>query len=473
MLGPSAIAHAQPAFSDLLGKVPEEANALVLINARQLRQSDFARDFRAKTLKGSSQTHQYVVPMEEIERIVLSAELNEQLNPAWEAAIFETNSTFSLVNLASQGHGRGDTAWKVPTLQLPSAYLFDLGSKTYGAFAPINPRQKALRWGERAPSAKEIRVSAYLQKIAEFPETAGTEVMLGLDLSGMVDIQLIQQNLGRSQTLKARKNLDRDAVAKVLASLEGVALGVKATNVLNAKLRVDFGESPALLADFAKPLLLEKLSDLGLMIDEFENWEGSMRGNTFYLSGELSAGGLRKVLSLVDPPSLPSAKPASDMIPSASELDPMALPSQRYFKEVSGLLSEMNSRENLKYVKQFSWYDKYARKISQLSMLNVDPELLDYGLAMSTALRSMAYNLRKQSAEAAQYSYNSTTTWEAYGDWYNGYLVTYNTQPSERQKAEKLSKMYGTMSYAETVQNVGNTTAEMRRRMVERYKIDF
>jgi len=99
--------------------------------------------------------------------------------------------------------------------------------------------------------------------------------------------------------------------------------------------------------------------------------------------------------------------------------------------------------------------------------------LLDYSLAMSTALRTMAYKLRNQAAEAGQYSYNRQTYWSAYGDWYNGYVTTYQTMPSEREKAEKMSKMYGAMSYADTVQTIGNATAEVRRRMVERYKLDF
>lgn len=466
-------ASAQPVFNDLLQKLPEESNALVLINARQLRRSAFARNFLENSLRGARQTNQYVIPRDEIERIVLAAELNQQLNPVWEAAMVETNTPFSLAVLEAQGHGQRDTLATVPTLKLNSAYLFNFSPKSYGVFAPMNPRQKALRWAERAQTSRELQLSSYLRKIAEFPETVGTEVMLALDLSGMVELQAIRENLNRSEVLKTQKGVSRDALAHLLASLQGVALGVKATDTLNATLRVDFTEDPSIMKEFSKPLLLEKLGDLGLMIDEFENWEASVRGNTFYLSGELSAGGMRKVLSLIDPPSLPAAKTQASAEPSASDLDPLALPSQRYFQEVSGLLTGMSTRENLKYAKQFSWYDKHARKISQLSMVKVDPELLDYGLATATALRSMAYNLRNQAAAASQSSNNRTTTWEAYGDWYNGYLVTYNTQPSERQKAEKMSKMYGTMSYADTVQNVGNMTSEIRRRMVERYKIDF
>lgn len=461
-------------FKDLLPRVPDEANALVLIHAEKLRESGFARDFVAKTLRGSSQAHKHVIPHQDIKRVVLGAELTSmQLAPAWEVAVLETKSPLSLDALQAQGEGTTETLGNLAALRLNSnAYLIALQSNLYGVFGPAN-RQKALRWAERSQAEKVSRLTPYLDRIASYPETVGTEIMLGLDVTGMIDPAQLRENLKNSVTLKSRSQVDPEEVAKVLASIQGIALGVKATDVLNGKLRVDFARSPAAIKDFAKPLLLEKLGDIGLMIDDLEAWQVSVDDKTVYLGGELSAQGLRQVLSLIDPPSLPAPKPAMADMPSASELDPMALPSQRYFHEIDSLLTDMAKTDNRKYAKQAGWYDRNARKISQLSMVNVDPELLDYSLAVTTALRTMAYKLRNQAAEAGQYSYNRQTYWSAYGDWYNGYVTTYQTLPSEREKAEKMSKMYGAMSYADTVQTIGNATNEIRRKMVERYKINF
>jgi hypothetical protein len=327
-----------------------------------------------------------------------------------------------------------------------------------------------MRWADRAQAEKVSRLSPYLDQIASYPETVGTEIMLGLDVTGMIDPAQLRESLKNSVTLKSRSQVDPEEVAKILTSMQGLALGVKATDVLNGKVRIDFARSPAYIKEFAKPLLLEKLGDLGLMIDDLESWQVSSDDKTVYLSGELSAAGLRQVMSLVDPPSLPAPKPE---MPSASELDPMALPSQRYFREINTLLTDMAKTDNRKYAKQAGWYDRNARKISQLSMVNVDPELLDYSQQVTTALRTMAYKLRNQAAEAGQYSYNRQTYWNIYGDWYNGYFSTYQTLPAEREKAEKMATMYGAMSYADTVQTIGNATADIRRKMVERYKIDF
>ena len=54
------------------------------------------------------------------------------------------------------------------------------------------------------------------------------------------------------------------------------------------------------------------------MIDDFEKWDVSLSGKTVYLGGSLSPTGLRRVLSLVDPPNLPVSKPEpSADLPSA------------------------------------------------------------------------------------------------------------------------------------------------------------
>jgi hypothetical protein len=468
----TSTARAQ-AFKDLLVAVPEDANALVLIHAKNLRESVVAREFRAKTLRGSSQVDKHIVPREDIQRLVLAAELTPGLTPNWEVAIADVRDALSLELLAAQSAGQSETLGPFDALRLnTNAYLIKLAPKLYGVFTPAT-RQKAQRWAERATKSKQTTLSPYLAQIAEFPETAGTEIMLGLDVTGMLDVSHIRANLKRSETLKKRTSVNQEELANVLASIQGVALGVKATDQLNGKLRIDFATSPAIMKDFAKELMLEKLGDMGMMIEDFENWDVSQRGNTVYLSGQLSPTGLRRVLSLIDPPTLPAAAPVMSAMPSASEMDPMALPSQRYFGEIKALLTDMTARENAKYAKQAGWYDKYARKINQLSMVNVDPDLMDYGMSVTMAFSAMAYNLRNQAAEASQFSNNANTTYNVYGDNWYGYSYTWQTDPAQRPKAEKQAKMYGTMSYADTVRSVTNTTAEIRRRMVERYKMDF
>jgi hypothetical protein len=127
-------------FKDLLPRVPDEANALVLVHAEKLRESGFARDFAAKTLRGSSQTHKHVIPHEAIKRVVLGAELTStQLAPAWEIAVLETKGPLSLESLQAQGEGKIEALGDLGALKLnTNAYLIAFQPTLYGIFGPAN-----------------------------------------------------------------------------------------------------------------------------------------------------------------------------------------------------------------------------------------------------------------------------------------------------------------------------------------------
>ena len=111
---------------------------------------------------------------------------------------------------------------------------------------------------------------------------------------------VVRQNLEDTQAIKG-KNVDLDQLAQVLASIRGVTLGLRVTTNVTGSLRIDFREDITMTADYAKPLILEKLGKFGAMIDEFYEWEVRVTKNTLFLSGTLSAKGLRRVLPVDRP----------------------------------------------------------------------------------------------------------------------------------------------------------------------------
>ncbi len=484
--------QAQDLLTHLIAPIPEDANALVVIQADRLRGSVFAEEFRKHTLRGTSSVDKHLVPREDIKTVVMGSELNiATMHPIWEVSMIETNSDISVETLNTKIGGVVEKFGDLPAVLLPSdAYLIKLGSNRFGALGPAN-RQKALRWAMHAGSDTQIKLSPYLAKMAEFPETVGTEVMLALDLAGLTNPTRLRQRLDNLDTLKARRNIDKDALAQVLSSIQGIALGVKATDTLNAKLRIDFAVDPSMMKDYAKPLIIEVIKRQGLMIDEIEGWQVSMGGNTIFLGGDLSAGGLRRVLSIIDPPTLPAPEPTTTASDAASN-NPKAIASQQYFREITALLNDMADPENRKYQNSTGWYDRYARKIDQLPLLNVDPELTEYGGNVAQAFRTYAYKGRAAYAKAADNSSNlerpvtimptGSDFVGMVGGWYGGYSGVYNTYSyqvgapqglSERQKAEKTARAYMGMTLAELRQAIGNSTADIRRKMTEKYMVEF
>jgi hypothetical protein len=483
--------QAQTPLKELIAPIPEDANAIVIIQADKLRSSVFAEEFRAKTLRGTSNVDKHLIPREDIRTVVLGAELNiVDMRPIWEAAIIEISNDISVETLNIKIGGIVESFGDLPALLLPSdAYLIKLGSKRFGTLGPAN-RQKAARWAMRASSPSEAKISPYLAKMAEFPETVGTEVMLALDLSGLIDATRLRARLDGMDTLKARPQVNRDELARLLSGVQGIALGVKATETLNARLRIDFSSDPSMLKDFAKPLIIEVIKRQGLMIDEIEGWDVTINGNTVFLGGDLTAGGLRRVLTLVDPPTFPSSDATKQ--PDTTPSDPKAVASQQYFHEITKLLSDMADPENRKYQNSSGWYDRYARKIDQLPLLNVDPELSEYGSNVAQAFRTFAYKGRAEFAKAADNSSNlernvtvlpaGSQFVGAVGGWYGGYSSVYNTYSwqvgppqglSQRQKAEKTARSYMAMSLAELRNAVGAATSDIRRKMTEKYQVEF
>ena len=87
----------------------------------------------------------------------------------------------------------------------------------------------------------------------------------------------MRDRLHRAESL-AGKEVDLDALTKVLTSIKGVTFTVEATDRLNGKMRVDFGESPTPLKQVAKALIFEVLENHGMMLDdEIKNWAFASR----------------------------------------------------------------------------------------------------------------------------------------------------------------------------------------------------
>ena len=100
----------------------------------------------------------------------------------------------------------------------------------------------------------------------------------------------------------AGKEVDLNAVTRVLTSLKGVTLSVRATDRLDGNIRVDFRESPSPLKQVAKALLFEVLEDQGMMLEEIKDWAILVEAKAITLKGRLSTSGLRTLTNLIPVP---------------------------------------------------------------------------------------------------------------------------------------------------------------------------
>ena len=119
-------------------------------------------------------------------------------------------------------------------------------------------------------------------------------------------------------------------------------------------------------------------------------------------------------------------------------------------------------------------------------MSNVDPELLDYGGYVSSALRqahgsmtSIGANKRVRQAEAnvAAPIGQVTNTWAGGGNRWSGYYYSPSeqrqVQQRERTAIATQERVRGFNEANNVMTEVANATSDVRRRMTEKYNVNF
>jgi hypothetical protein len=168
-----------------------------------------------------------------------------------------------------------------------------------------------------------------------------------------------------------------------------------------------------------------------------------------------------------------------------------------YFKTVTTVFDDLkNDMKDSKTLAQNSmWFDKYARKIERLPMLNVDPEMLDYGTFVAHQMRQASLATRtmgietgvRQSqiigADVAPYAYGGYGygRYGGYGGGSYGYGTYAVYDPRAEAKAvyaqRRVVKAEEKGQMATSIQSIKGevieATNQVRRSMTEKYQIQF
>jgi hypothetical protein len=465
-------AVARPAgaqFQDLVARVPATANSLVLINVKKIFVSPQAQreNWKQKLEQAFASGLVFLPPDADV--CVLASQLDfDLMRPEWEIALLELNGAPSLPLIARQQKGRLESVAGSAAVALPSDnYLVSLGPKTVGTMAPAN-RQGVARWIRSTSDRGKPAISPYLQSALGFADDVGTEIVMALDLADTFDVEAARKKLEASQTLQGKK-IDLDRLTKALGSLKGAMLGIRTGEKLHGKVKVDFGEDVSFMADYAKPLLLEVLAARGTKIDDFDGWKSVVKEKQISIDGELTPTGLRRVLSVVDAPSMPvsysESTPPSEPPPAKETLT--AEVSKAYFQSIQHLFRDLRGdRRDAKSLGQVAgWFDIYGRRIDRLPVLGVDKDVLNYSAYVSEQLRaaSSAYK-----GVGIRYGARRASVFDPAFSYYDG-----SSAEHERNAAYAQERATGATSVNDIMRDVDKATVLVRQAMVERYQIEF
>jgi hypothetical protein len=478
----AATQSAQANFYELLRRVPDSANTLIMVDVEKLLSSPIAMREKWRDTINSSRGEPLHIPAN-AKQYMLASKLNFVSNweDLWNFGLIETPSEVSLPFLAKAEGGYLDTVANQQVAYSPrNAFLVALKPTILGVAFPAN-RQDLGRWLRSIERLDEPQVSEYLRGAVALASGQNL-IVVALDVSELFTRSMMRDALRRAESL-AGKELDLDALTTVLTSARGVTLSVRATDRLEGTIQVDFGASPAPLKEFAKALFFEVLEDQGMMLDEMKDWAILVEGKAITLKGRLSTKGLRTLTNLIpfpaetlDLPETDSKSKPGAIAPasagSSSGADSKAATSRRYFQHISLLLDQLktdvrNPNTTPKIARRT--VDKAALEIDRLPVLNVDEEVIAYGSGVAETLRGMRNLSQKANLEAgARQSTILGSSGYGYGGFYGGTTGALETSVMRKQMNAMLKS-----NQLDIVTLLEEKTAEIRKKMTLKYQIEF
>jgi hypothetical protein len=477
----TATGSATANYYELLRRVPDSANAVILIDVERMLMSPIAMKEKWRDKANTSDRETLHFPINSV-RYMLASKLNVVANfeDLWDVALIESIEPVSLPYLSKMEGGYLESLEGQQVAYSPrNAFFVSLTPKIVGVSFPAN-RQDLGRYLRSLKRHEKPQVSEYLESAVTLAH-GKDHIVVALDLGDLFTSRQIRDLLHGAESL-AGKEIDLDAITKVITSIKGVTFTVQATDRLNGKMRVDFGESPSPLKQFAKALLFEAIENNGMMLDdEIKNWRVIVEAKAVTLEGRLSTKGLRMLTDLIPFPTATIALKEDDrnsggnapgLANSSSTEDLKASTSKKYFQHISLLFDTMRTdvRNTGSPKLARRMVDQAALEIDRLPVLNVDEDLIAYGAGVSETFRNMR-NLSKNASLDASYRQASMAGNQGYG--YGGFYgggtnLSLSTSVMRKQETAVLkSNQMAVFTMLE------EKTAEIRKKMTLKYKVEF
>jgi len=485
-----ATARANADAAALAKRLPSGANVVAYIDVDSILNSKLGvkEGWRAK-LKDSYASTPLIVPPNAKQVLMASWLEPNSVTPMWEVSLMELSTTPSLERIARDEKGFTESFGdKLAAWTPANAYYVRLDSKLLGVVSPSD-RQFAARWSARGAGSSD-HLSPYLHAAVSKLEPK-TDYMFVLDLDHMISEKRFRRRLALDEiACLAGKEIDVNKFCDVLGSVKGLKLVVQVGEDITGNCTVDFGRAVADLGAHAKPLLLEILAKSGAGIDDFNEWKVVAKGNAVQLNGTLSVDGFRRLLSVVDPPSprdtdeAPASMGTPDKPAPAATPEMVAQASQKYFKAAADILDGIGKQVNTAnaMTNGATFVARDARRLSRLPLLNVDPELAQWGTGVSNRLMQVATSLGVGGFNSQAGALRVQESWV--NDNVNDYTygvrrvdpnddVNRRNVNRQRMAATAEAKAATLREISQVLQEIETSRAAIRTAMTQKHKAEF
>ncbi len=491
----------------LLSYVPQATNALVVVRAGDILRLQRAAGGEAglereAVLAGALNIPPWVDIVVRATRINPSAAAT-----AWSAAVLPLPPRITFDALAAHEAAPLQEIAGRPAFRSSRGYVLQLKPGLIGVMR-TGSRQDAAFWAVQTAQGGG-GMSNYLAEAARGPG----QLITAFDATNMVDPQGARAQLAHSQVLADRAET-QERIAALLTGLRGVTTALEFGPAVQAEIRLDFGAAVGDLGPTIQALFDEFLNDNGAAFPEIAAAELATEGNRVVLRTPFSDASLRKLMTLIAAPSptAPSPESSAAASPSSSApppgpAPPVPLPpapppatggrpappasavaqtSLSYFREVARLLGDLKGmlRSAKDYEKTALWHERYAQRIDELSVVGIDPAVVEFAAGAARSLRTLATSLRGTPVTINALNNSITSEVRTNGWWYTGakygafggYIpgpgeVRTNAQQVRATEAQLVAQ--GANERGRLWQEITDEQNRVRVAMSQKYGIDF
>ncbi|WZO98509.1 hypothetical protein EP7_000089 [Isosphaeraceae bacterium EP7] len=483
---PSGVQGASKKYGELLTRLPEQANVLVLVDVDGILDSPMGKREGWRDRANNGPTGVLGVSGD-ASKFVVAAGLDLQTaQERWKLGMLQTHATPPpLSTLAAREGGYVEQIQTHNVAWTPrDVYLLSFPQKIVGFVAPAN-RQLLADWLYKTLVKPRPFPPGWADK-ALIRADAGSQIVLAVDLADSVSSKgaIAWLKTLDDPTVKLSEiNFPSQAGALSGAKLAFLQIDIKDT--IHGSIQIEFDSSLTLIKPIARQVVLEILEGYGASLEDIKKWSFGVDDKTITMSGAMDEDSVRRILSIVAAPRLtptyesaiePSETPAVAATKGQQPTPPQQISqadglkaTQRYYAATAGILRDLKRQTPKSSQSQKLWYDRSAKEIEELPLLYVDTDLLDWGAKMALNVRQMASGINYAAKDR---TYRTAGLANGYYGGY-GYGVSGSNKSND---AAVLAKQYNSVVSVQVDQGwqaIETSISDMRRQLTTKYKVEF
>lgn len=459
--------------ADPLSWLPADVNAVARLNVAEVYKTPLAK--KEGWLKQATESfiHQDAFIPPGTSQIFMAAQLDlsDRLASHRQCAVLVPEGQVTLDKIVDYLPGGIESIGGRPGAQFGhDGYVVDAGEGVWLTATHAN-RQFVARWLKAGPTKGGKQLAPYLQQ-ALTSKSNTAQLILAIDLEDNFSKEKILGNLLATDWFPSESVAE--TVADVLASAYGITIGITIDQDRAGIVTLDFGKDAMVLKPVLDKLVAEIIQRVGASSDDFTDWKWSVKGSRVTGKGPVTAGGGRRLISILEPPAI-----AHSLAPSATEApeNKMAKTTQKYYRSMQVLLDDLRKQLRDSKDNQALWSERYGRKIDDLPRLNVDPDMLQFAGSVSSSLRYQGQTQRMNNIHAGtriQETGANSPAWGGYVGPYGGvygYARSASPELANTITAEA-NEQTKSVRFSEWKQ-IDDGLAALRTTMTDRYQIEF